>query len=354
LYGTVEENDDTDRFVWQTNKVYRQMPYTGKKLVPAKLRKDYWRPMAMIEFSPGLNEVGRSVFQKLREFKKRHELEWGRDDPEEEHRLLHMSKHERGKALNNQRPNSVADVAAVLGGVGKGTKMWMVDWNDLADKRVTVKKRGRDTVAVLQEAEKTNKKNLRLLAGMGISVEEAGERKFVDWQTITNLAVEVKGYKPAPEMPKKHPKEPKEGGQLVEGEALENEPKEGEKLVEAETQEKKPKEGEVPEKKPKAVRFVVDEESSIDLEPLKKLHTATIYWAKEQDLRYAREWTDNVEHVVGLPGDGTKRPHHLNRDGMKKWRAEKAARRGLPAVPEPASEIPQAASEVPQAAPVAA
>ncbi|KAK4106138.1 hypothetical protein N658DRAFT_490741 [Parathielavia hyrcaniae] len=101
----------------RSNKAFRQMPHTGKKLIPAKLRKDYWRPMAVVEFGAGRGDVGRSVFHKLRELQRRHQLEW--DDPD----LLAMSRRERGKALNDQRGNSVADLAAVLAGRGKGNRV---------------------------------------------------------------------------------------------------------------------------------------------------------------------------------------------------------------------------------------
>jgi len=36
-----------------------------------------------------------------------------------------MSREERGAALNDQRANVVADIAAVLGGYGKGNKIWL-------------------------------------------------------------------------------------------------------------------------------------------------------------------------------------------------------------------------------------
>ncbi|KAK4149839.1 transcriptional regulation of mitochondrial recombination-domain-containing protein, partial [Chaetomidium leptoderma] len=100
-----------------SNKAFRQLAYTGKKLIPAKLRKDYWRPMAVLEFAPGQGAVGRSVFHKLRELKQRHQLEW--DDPA----LLAMTRRARGEALNDQRGNSVADMAAVLAGIGKGNRV---------------------------------------------------------------------------------------------------------------------------------------------------------------------------------------------------------------------------------------
>ncbi|KAH8895011.1 hypothetical protein GQ53DRAFT_804603 [Thozetella sp. PMI_491] len=93
--------------------IKRQIPFNGKKLYPATIRKDYWDTMAVIEFPEGQGEVGRSVFQRLREFRKRHELEW--EEP-----LFELSRRERGVALNNQRANSIADIAAVLAGAGKG------------------------------------------------------------------------------------------------------------------------------------------------------------------------------------------------------------------------------------------
>lgn len=34
-----------------------------------------------------------------------------------------MSREERGRALNDQRANVIADIAAVLGGLGKGNKI---------------------------------------------------------------------------------------------------------------------------------------------------------------------------------------------------------------------------------------
>ena len=73
----------------------------------------------MIQFSEGSGDVGRSVYQKLREFRKRHELSW--DDHDE---YLKLSKHERGRQLNDQKGNSIADMAAVLGGAGKGNRIW--------------------------------------------------------------------------------------------------------------------------------------------------------------------------------------------------------------------------------------
>lgn len=77
----------------------------------------------MIQFPEGYGEVGRSVFQRLRECKTLHELSWG-DDMFYDKDGNPLSKHERGKKLNNQKANAIADMAAVLGGKGKGNKIW--------------------------------------------------------------------------------------------------------------------------------------------------------------------------------------------------------------------------------------
>lgn len=121
----------------------KQLPYNGKKTKPAKLRKDYWAPMAKIELPKGSGSVGRTVFQKLRELKHLHEVAWDNDtlykQPLEyteaenrsaaqrsakgqEFRVL-RDKAQRAKALNAQKANSVADIAAVLAGAGPGNKI---------------------------------------------------------------------------------------------------------------------------------------------------------------------------------------------------------------------------------------
>ncbi|WAO92905.1 Hypothetical protein NCS54_01043200 [Fusarium falciforme] len=122
----------------------KQLPFNGKKTKPAKLRKDYWSPFARISFPAGQGTAGRSVFQKLRELKHLHEVAWDNEfrykRPEEftaadRKRIAEeekkgnpgyrpiRSKQERGIALNAQKPNSIADMAAVLGGLGRGNKI---------------------------------------------------------------------------------------------------------------------------------------------------------------------------------------------------------------------------------------
>jgi len=103
------------------SKVLEQFPFTGKKLVPAKIRKDYVKPLAMVEFPEGMGDIGRDFYQKMREFKKRHELEW--EDPD---KLFALKKtRERGEELNDQRANCVADMAFVLSGAGKANQIWV-------------------------------------------------------------------------------------------------------------------------------------------------------------------------------------------------------------------------------------
>lgn len=103
-----------------SNKGLSQIPFTVKKQKPAELRRDYWAPLCLIEVPKGLGVVGRNVMQKLREFRHRHELEWGWQAGE----FLSRSRRERGELIHNQRSNAVADIAAVLAGKGRGNKMW--------------------------------------------------------------------------------------------------------------------------------------------------------------------------------------------------------------------------------------
>lgn len=137
--------------------------------------------------------VGRSVYQKLREFKKRHELDWA-NEAEEGRKLMQKSKRERGAELNDQKPNSVADMAAVLAGAGKGNLMW--------------------------EVSRVSSTNLG-----------TGEIKRASGAVEKGAVVDVK----------------------------------------------------------------------------RQLRRAVVYWANEQDKFHAREWSANVSHEVGIPGEADKK-----------------------------------------------
>lgn len=137
----------------------KQLPYNGKKTKPAKLRKDYWSPMATIEFPQGQGAVGRTVFQKLRELKHLHEVQWHEDlryKSEKEYtkqdKKTVKAKHEagfleykplrtvkqRGKALNAQKGNAIADMAVVLAGEGAGNRVLVSQAEDGAKDLVQV------------------------------------------------------------------------------------------------------------------------------------------------------------------------------------------------------------------------
>ncbi|VUC31327.1 unnamed protein product [Clonostachys rosea] len=137
----------------------KQLPYNGKKTKPAKLRKDYWSPMAAIEFPQGQGAVGRTVFQKLRELKHLHEVQWHEDlryksekEYTKEDKKKVKEKHEAGfldyrplrtvkqrsKALNAQKGNAIADMAVVLAGEGAGNSVLVSQADDGAKDLVQV------------------------------------------------------------------------------------------------------------------------------------------------------------------------------------------------------------------------
>ncbi|OLN87822.1 hypothetical protein CCHL11_00530 [Colletotrichum chlorophyti] len=115
-----------------SNRAHKQLPFNGKKTKPAKLRRDYWEPMALIQLPPGAGAAGQAVFQKLREFRRLHELCWDdsllyetRTNPAGEARKRYRNRQQRGFALNDQRANSIADMAAVLSGAGRGNRLFV-------------------------------------------------------------------------------------------------------------------------------------------------------------------------------------------------------------------------------------
>ncbi|CCU82658.1 unnamed protein product [Blumeria hordei] len=97
------------------NETLRFIPYNGKKTVPSALRKDLWSPFATISFPKGCGNIGRSVFQKLREYRRRHEHEWGEEITINPENGYFIAKKKRARKLCDQVANSVADMAYVLG-----------------------------------------------------------------------------------------------------------------------------------------------------------------------------------------------------------------------------------------------
>ncbi|KAI2466565.1 transcriptional regulation of mitochondrial recombination-domain-containing protein [Annulohypoxylon bovei var. microspora] len=113
------------RPVLQATKALRQISFNGRKLKPSKFRKDYWQTLAMIGFPEGYGKVGESVYHLLRECKSLHQLSWDDDqfynNPEDK---KPRTKRTRGRKLNDMKKSTIADMAAVLGGLGKGSKIW--------------------------------------------------------------------------------------------------------------------------------------------------------------------------------------------------------------------------------------
>jgi hypothetical protein len=97
----------------QNNHALRQLPYNGKKTVPAGLRKDLWHPFATIEFPANASAAGLKTFQQLREYRTLHELSWPSELCLDEDGKK-LSRPERGRKLCDQKANSVADMAAAL------------------------------------------------------------------------------------------------------------------------------------------------------------------------------------------------------------------------------------------------
>ncbi|MCJ1250549.1 hypothetical protein MMC30_007777 [Trapelia coarctata] len=99
----------------KNNLSLKQLPFLGKKTVPAALRKDLWQPLCFLEFpSPTL---GLAAYHKLREYRRLHELSYPLSavtETEGPFKGQLLPKKKRGKVLMNQKANSVADMAAVL------------------------------------------------------------------------------------------------------------------------------------------------------------------------------------------------------------------------------------------------
>lgn len=126
ITGTLEREmtfTNTSSCRLQVYKALKQIPFSAKKARPAKIRKDLWKHLAMVEFPAGKGVVGQSVFAKLREFNRRHLLEWDDnllfDDMDTSQNRKVLTRQERGKKILEQKENAIADLAAVLAGSGK-------------------------------------------------------------------------------------------------------------------------------------------------------------------------------------------------------------------------------------------
>ncbi|KAI5811134.1 transcriptional regulation of mitochondrial recombination-domain-containing protein [Peziza echinospora] len=115
----------------KNNAALKQIAFVGKQSVPKALRKDRWAPLACVHFPT--TEFGLNAFRMLREFRMMHETQY---DPE----ILKSKLVERKKILQDQKANSIADLAEVLkmelaklppNETGKGTVV--IKWQDVLD-----------------------------------------------------------------------------------------------------------------------------------------------------------------------------------------------------------------------------
>ncbi|PFH59867.1 hypothetical protein XA68_11759 [Ophiocordyceps unilateralis] len=122
--------------------VLKQIPFAGKKSKPAVIRKDLWAPLAHLKFPKGLGQVGISVFRQLRELKHLGEVSWDtnliykrpseyteeekerlRENPDSPRPLRTLAQ--RSSAINDQKRQVIANIAAILSGEGVGNRMWI-------------------------------------------------------------------------------------------------------------------------------------------------------------------------------------------------------------------------------------
>ncbi|KAF3910907.1 hypothetical protein ABW20_dc0108625 [Dactylellina cionopaga] len=106
------------------NKAMKQISFMGKKTVPAALRKDMWTPFLTASFSN--SQTGLRAFQHLRELRKLHETQW-------DLKLMKMPVKLRSKTLQDQRANSIADLAAICTKDVKTEESVRLRWRDIYD-----------------------------------------------------------------------------------------------------------------------------------------------------------------------------------------------------------------------------
>lgn len=208
----------------------------------------------MIQFDAGQGVVGRNVFQKLREFRKLHELQWGWQAKE----FQQLNKYERGERIHNQKPNAVADIAAVLSGAGRGNLMWTKEPESTEEAAASDAVKGGEEVVTADSTESPATATAQSTP-KSESTEAQAETKPENTDTA-EVALSTTPSAPA----------------QVDETAVAKAPK---------VQKKRAKE--------------------VAPSAPKRLLKATVYWANDMDLEWARKWSDNVIHELGLP-EGVK------------------------------------------------
>ncbi|KAI9678734.1 MAG: hypothetical protein M1817_005791 [Caeruleum heppii] len=148
------------------NDALRQLPFLGKKSVPASLRKDIWRPMAIVLFPRPVQ--GLLAFQKLREYRKLHELSYPVEDfKDDRHPNAMLEKKKRGRKLMDQKANTVADLAATLQKQDEAGQAYH------QQKEKAYEEKGPSLETALKELEASHDRQLTALEG-----RQKGARKF--------------------------------------------------------------------------------------------------------------------------------------------------------------------------------
>lgn len=175
-------------------KALAQIPFVGKKLKPSKIRKDFWKELAIIQFPEGQGKVGRRVYHLLRELRTRHMLEWDNSYFYEEETGKSCTKRQRGEKLNNQKANAIADMAAVLGGAGK-SNIVVVKETSLISEETESGAEGRELLELESgEKEDVDRDNVEdeVVETQEFGTEAFGE-KVVEYGTTTQQIMDEEG-----------------------------------------------------------------------------------------------------------------------------------------------------------------
>lgn len=205
----------------------------------------------MIQFDAGQGVVGRNVFQKLREFRSLHELQWGWQAKE----FQKLDKRARGERIHNQKPNAVADIAAVLAGAGRGNLMWTLEPEPVPVEEVAALEASKEEPPEAIEARPTQ------------GVVDSAQAPAVTASGTPETKAETSD---AEVVLTTTPSAPAQADET----AMVKAPKTGEKAAKS-------------------------------AQPPRRLLKATIYWSNDIDFGWARKWSENVIHELGLP-DGVK------------------------------------------------
>lgn len=220
----------------------------------------------MIRFNKGQGEIGRSVFQKLREFRRMHELSWGWQAED----MIKMNKKNRGMTIINQKRNAIADIAAVLAGAGKGNKMWTME------------------PELEPEPTEAEAEELQPASEEATSEVEAGTE---------TIATQATPAMTEPASARSTVTETKPAEEATHASTEEHAPVAAEGTTETLT------EGDATATAPEAEAEAEAEAKVEPQGPQKRLLKATVYWSNDADVNWASEWSPNVDHQIGLPDD---------------------------------------------------